>query len=202
MILIGITGIIGSGKTTVSQGLRNKGFSVIDLDDLAKEILLFPDVQETVKRRFGDEYVQEGRILVERLRERVFKNTNNLMELEEIVHPRIIKMLWQKVDKMKISGLHTGFIDAPLLFEKGLYKEMNKVVVVSASIEKIKERLLQRGLEKKDIERRLSHQIPLDEKEKKADFVLYNNGSEKDLEEEINRLVKRIREWEVELDAS
>ncbi len=69
-------------------------------------------------------------------------------------------------------------------------------------MEKIKERLKKRGLSEEDMDRRISNQIPLKEKEKRADFVIFNNGTKEDLEKEIEGLLRRIKEWEVTVDAS
>jgi dephospho-CoA kinase len=202
MRTVGITGIIGSGKTTVAKLLREKGFSVLDLDDIAKNVLSCKQVQDEIEGRLGREYIEQGRTIVEFLRDVVFVDQHKLQDLENIVHPKVKQILWNEVERLKQFGERIIFIDAPLLFEKGLDKELDKVVVVSAEMDTIEKRLIKRGLFREDIQRRISCQIPLKEKEKKADFIIFNSGTEKDLERNIELLLNRIREWEVTVDAS
>jgi dephospho-CoA kinase len=202
MIVIGITGIIGSGKTTASNMLKKKGITVIDLDVLAKKAITLKEVQEDIVNRLGKEYIKDGNPVVERLRKDVFTNKEKLRALENIIHPRVKEEMWQEIDTQRCTG--TGFvvIDGPLLYETDLHKSLDKIVVVSADMEKIKERLRERGLSDNDMDRRISNQIPLKEKEKRADFIIFNNGTKKDLEKETERLLRRIKEWEVTSDAS
>lgn len=197
MITIGITGIIGSGKTTVSSLLKKKGITVIDLDVLAREILSKKEVLEDIINSLGEEFVNNGKVVVEKLRDLVFTDKKKLEKLENIVHPRMLREMWKEIDGLRDNKAETVIIDGPLLFEKGLHKNLNKTVVVSAGMDKIKERLKERGLEEEDMERRILLQIPLNEKEKVADFVIFNNGTKEDLERKTEDLWRRIKEWEV-----
>ena len=202
MIVIGITGIIGSGKTTASNFLRKKGTTVIDLDALAKKAIALKEVQEEIASCLGKEYIKDGNPVVERLRKDVFTNKKKLRALESIIHPRVKEDMWKEIDRKRGTGTSFVVIDGPLLYETDLHKSLDKIAVVSADIEKIKERLRERGLSDDDMDRRMSNQIPLREKEKRADFVIFNNGTKKDLEKEIEGLLRRIKEWEVTSDAS
>jgi dephospho-CoA kinase len=197
MITIGITGIIGSGKTTVSSLLKQKGLAIIDLDGLAREAITLKEVQKDITTGLGEEFVKDGRVVVEKLRDLVFVDKTKLEKLESIVHPRILEGMQKEIDALKGKKVKTVIIDGPLLYEKGLHKSLNKIIVVSAGMDKIKERLKKRGLSEEDIERRIALQIPLKEKEKVADFVMSNNGTEDDLEKETEGLWRRIKEWEV-----
>ncbi|HNQ62413.1 MAG TPA: dephospho-CoA kinase [Syntrophorhabdaceae bacterium] len=201
MILIGITGIIGSGKTTVSNMLEKEGFVVIDLDRIAKDTLLQNDVIREIGSRFGKEYVSGDRVNVEKMKKTVFQNEDMLRILEGITHPKIVDRLFNDVDSIKKRGAKSIIIDGPLLFETGLYKRLDKIVVVSANPEALKERLIKRGMEQEDIEKRMVFQISLEEKEKLADIVLYNNGTMEGLKREVSKLSETIKGWEVEIDA-
>ncbi len=202
MITIGITGIIGSGKTTVSSILKTRGFEIIDLDRLSKEMIKKEDVLAEIRDRLGAEYVSENAVNVARLRDEVFKNKAALRTLEAIVHPRVRNALQQQLNELERAGTKVVFVDGPLLFETGLYKKFDKIVVVSAKTSTIKERLRMRGMAKEDIGRRIPHQIPLKEKEKMADHVINNNGTKRGLEKEIEKLLQSIKEWEVRAHAS
>lgn len=197
MITIGITGIIGSGKTTASAALKNKGIPVVDLDFLAKKALTLTEVHEDIERELGNGFVAEGEIVVERLRDLVFADKEKLQKLEAIIHPRVLAQLWQTIRELEAAGEKAVIVDGPLLFETDLHKKLDKTVVVSADMGVIRERLKTRGMAPDDIEKRISHQIPLWEKEKVADYVLFNNGTREDLDREIENLLERINEWEV-----
>jgi len=201
MIVIGITGIIGSGKTTTSRALKKRGISVIDLDALAKKAIMLKEVQKEIEKRLGKEYIKDGAPAIEKLKEAVFMNKEKLRTLENIIHPRVKERLWKKIEKKRETGADRVIVDGPLLYETDLYKSFDKIVVVSAETKKIKERLRIRGLSDDDMNRRISNQIPLKEKEKRADFVIFNNGTKRDLEQKIEELLKRIKEWEVTVDA-
>ena len=201
MIVIGITGIIGSGKTSASSILKKKGITVIDLDALAKKAIALKEVQEEIISRLGNEYVKDGNPVVDKLKETVFMNKEKLRTLESIIHPRVREDLWKEINKKREAGTALAVVDGPLLYETDLHKSLDKIVVVSTETEKIKERLRLRGLSDDDIDMRTSNQIPLKEKEKRADFVIFNNGTKRDLEEEVEGLLRRIKEWEVTVDA-
>jgi dephospho-CoA kinase len=197
MILVGITGIIGSGKTTVSSMLSQEGIPVIDLDRLGKEVTDHKEVVRDIKEAFGKEYVVGKKVNIAKLREIAFVDSKTKRKLENIIHPRARAELWKRIEKLRSEGTRVVVVDAPILYETDLYKKMDKVVVVSADMDKIRERLKMRGMDEEDTNRRLPHQIPLAEKEKMADHVLYNNGSEEDLGKELKTLLLKIKEWEV-----
>jgi dephospho-CoA kinase len=192
MITIGITGIIGSGKSTASQALKKKGIPVVDLDAMAKEVLGLREVHGDIERELGPGFVLNGAVVVEKLRDVVFTDKEKLRKLEAITHPRVLDRLWQTIRDFENAGRKSVIVDGPLLFETGLYKELNKAVVVTADMGVIRQRLKLRGMEAHDIEKRISHQIPLGEKEKVADYVLLNSGTREDLDREIDNLMERI----------
>lgn len=196
MIIVGITGVMGSGKSTVSALLEQRGFPVLDLDKMAKTVAASREVTEEIAVAFGPEYISSGTVHTEKMQELVFTEENALKKLEDIIHPRVRQRLQNEIKKHAESGAKTVIVDAPLLYETGLYKEVDKVVVVSADAKKIRTRLMQRGMNKDDIERRLCLQIPLEEKERRAHYVIKNNGTTKCLEKEVATLVAKIQSWE------
>jgi dephospho-CoA kinase len=201
MIVVGVTGIIGSGKTTVSNIMKKKGITVIDLDALAKKTITLKEVQEDIASRLGKEYVKDGAPVIDKLKEAVFMNKEKLRMLESIIHPRVRECLWKEIAEKREAGAAFVIVDGPLLYETDLHKSLDKIVVVSTEKEKIRERLRARGLSDNDMDARASNQIPLKEKEKRADFVIFNNGTKGDLEQEVEGLLRRIKEWEVTVDA-
>jgi len=196
MIIVGLTGILGSGKSTTAAALRKRGLDVIDFDGLAKESLNWKETQEDIRDAFGDEYVVGGRVDVERLRQSVFTKDLNVRKLEAIIHPRVHEEVERRLIALEEKGVKAAIIEHPLLFEVGFHRPVDKIVVVTAKDDIIRARLEKRGMRGDDVERRLSFQIPLKEKEEKADYVINNNGAEDQLGEQIDSLVQEITKWE------
>ncbi len=196
MIVIGLTGILGSGKSTVAGLLRKRGLEVIDLDALARDSLDRKETQDDIERAFGPEYVIDGTVDVKKLRGVAFTK-EHLRALEAIIHPRIIEETRKRLDAAERNGTRMVFIDHPLLFETGFYRRLDKIVVVTAPMATIRERLKKRGMDPDDIERRLSFQISLEVKEKMADYLIDNNGTEDRLEGEVDGLLEKITKGEV-----
>lgn len=196
MIIVGITGIIGSGKSTVSSIISQEGIPVIDLDKVGKEVTERKEVVDEIRRVFGEEFVVGDKVDVAKLRKIAFLNEETRKKLETIIHPRARKELWERIDRYKAEGAAVVVIDAPLLYETGLFKKVDKVVVVSAALDTIRDRLRLRGMDDEDANQRLPHQIPLAQKEKMADYIVRNDGSEEDLRKELKTLLLKIKEWE------
>lgn len=195
MIILGITGAIGSGKSTVSHLLRKRGYPVIDLDDIAKEVLKEKEVEEALLRAFGNEIMEDGRISRKRLAERVFSDREGLELLESITHPRIVERLLERLKELEVVGEDVVFVEAPLLFETKSESLFNKIIVVYAREEEILKRMEKRGFSQDETLKRLSAQLPIEVKVKNADYVIENTGRIEDLEGEIRNLENKIEEW-------
>jgi dephospho-CoA kinase len=202
MITLGLTGVLGSGKSTVARLLKDRGFDVIDLDDLAKDSLNWKETQDDIKAAFGDEYVAGGAVDVVRLRGAAFNQGDALRKLEVIIHPRVRGEVKKRLEALTESGARAVVFDHPLLFETGFDKKVDKVVVVAADMETIKKRLKKRGMQADDVERRLSFQIPLSQKIASADYVINNNGTEEELQAQVGLFLEKLTVWEEERDAS
>jgi dephospho-CoA kinase len=201
MIVVGLTGVIGTGKSTTAGLLKKRGLAVIDMDALAKESLGWKATQDDIRAAFGEQYVKGGRVDVAAIREVAFRRGEELRKLEAIVHPRVRDRVEKRVKALQKKRVRAVVFDHPLLFETGFDKKVDKVVVVTADAKTIRKRLKKRGMEADDIERRLSFQIPLGQKVAKADHVINNNGTEAMLEKEIDLLLEKLSAWEEERNA-
>src|SRR5271157_1136153 len=181
MMFLGLTGVLGSGKSTVARLLKERGLDVIDLDSLAKESLTWKETQDDIRATFGDEYVVGGAVDTARLRETAFNQSNALRKLEMIVHPRVREEMEKRIEALTKQGARAVVFDHPLLFETGFDKKVDKVVVVTADMKTIRRRLRERGMQADDVERRLDFQIPLEQKAARADYVIDNNGTAEEL---------------------
>lgn len=202
MIIIGLTGVIGSGKSTVAKLLRKRGLYVIDIDGLGKESLSWKETQNDIRRIFGEGVIIDDRIDIQKLSSIVFQQNHALRVLESIVHPRVRAEVLKQIEEQHKQGAQVVVLDHPLLFETDALQLVDKVVVVATEQEKTLERLKQRGIEPDEARRRLSFQIPLSEKEARADYVVDNNGTEEQLETKIDSLLEKIRKWEEKGNAS
>lgn len=187
-----ITGSIGSGKSTASNLLKSRGFSVIDADEISHK-MLENSVSEVVLE-FGEGVLEEGKISRAKLSQIVFKDKKKLENLEKILHPKIkAEILKQssELEKLKIPY----FIDIPLYFERGNYSEFDKVAVVYAPKNLLIERVMKRNnLSFEAAKSRVELQIDIEQKAKAADFLIDNSRDLNHLNLEIEKFIEKIRE--------
>jgi len=189
MLKIGITGGIGSGKTTACRLFEKLGVPVYYADDRAKWIQNNdPVLISAIKDIFGDDIYVNGLLDRASLGKIVFSDKNKLEALNALVHPAVFKDAndWQEMHK-KAGALYT-LKEAALLFETGSYKTLDKIIVVSAPLELRIERVMQRDkLSRDEVLKRIDSQMSQEEKEKMSDFILQNINL-KELEEAVQSL--------------
>lgn len=194
---IGITGSLGSGKSTVSEMIRNQGYTVLDADELAR-LALGPGspLLALVRQKYGDEiFDSQGHLNRKALGKRVFASKGDLLWLEGLIHPEVQRQVKEKKAFLEKKGESMAFYDVPLLFEKKMEKNFDEVILVTAPESLILLRVSQRdGLSSEDILERLSNQIPLSQKIPLADYVLSNDKGLKELEEQVRKLLRSLEE--------
>ena len=196
MKVIGLTGSIGSGKSTVSAYLARKGYLIIDSDLLAKELVKKgrPALKE-IEEVFGKKVIaSDGELDRAEMAKIVFKHPKKKSLLEDIVTKRVIKEIKKELNALKKIG-HKGivFVDAPILFESKADIPMNEIWVVVADDKIRAKRVKARdGSTLEEFNRRSSSQLPQEEKIKLADKVIENNGTERQLYSRIRSLLKEI----------
>jgi dephospho-CoA kinase len=178
MLKVGITGGIGSGKTTVCQIFEKMGVPVYYADQRAKE-LMEDDKQlvADIKKEFGDGiYDAEGRLERKKLAEIVFNNEEKLLKLNSLVHPTVFRdnQSWNEVLAKK--GYSYTLREAALLIETGSYLTLDKLIVVSAPEEDRIRRVMERdGSTREQVMARIRAQMPEEQKVKYADYIIYND---------------------------
>lgn len=189
---LGLSGGIGSGKSTVAKILTDLGAVVIDADVIAREVLEPGQIgYENTILTFGESVLTEsGSIDRKKLAEIVFQNPAQLAKLEAIVHPAVIERVAQIRESLPETS--TVVYDTPLMFEKQLQGQFDKVLIVSADVELRRSRLLDRGLELNDINARIANQATDEQRESIADFVIRNNGSHAQLQEQVVKVWQQI----------
>ena len=200
MIVIGITGGIGCGKTTVSNIIRNMGFNIISTDDRAKELMVIDqEIISNIKSVFGNSaYLSNGSLNSEYISKIVFgddeKNQEALQKLNSIVHPKIIDDLLVQIEEFELKGEQLLFVESALIYEAMLEDGFDYVLVVDSEEEIAVSRVIQRsGLTKEQVLQRMKSQIPNSEKIQYADFVIENNRSISELENSINMIMAIIK---------
>lgn len=196
MIKIAVTGVIGSGKSTVAMLLSELGLPVIDADEISRTLTRKnTNVYHEILKTFGKEILNpDGEIDRKRLAEIVFSAPEKRRTLENIIHPavveernRIIKEL-EKKDKNAMVVL-----DIPLLFESGMEKEVDYIILAYADESTLFERVQKRdNMTYEEFSRRLKNQMPLSEKVKKSHFVVDTRKDLDALKEELSEIIRKI----------
>jgi dephospho-CoA kinase len=191
-VYLGLSGGIGSGKSTVAKILTDLGAVVIDADVIAREVLEPGQIgYENTILTFGESVLSEsGSIDRKKLAELVFQNPEQLAKLEAIIHPAVIDRVMQIRESLPETSIVV--YDTPLMFEKQLQSQFDKVLIVSADTELRRSRLLDRGLELNDINARMGNQATDEQRESIADFVIQNNGSLVQLQEQVAKVWQQI----------
>lgn len=197
-MIIGLTGSIASGKSTVSTMLEERGFPIVDADKIARLVVepgtsVIKEIEET----FGEEVIlEDGSLNREKLGALVFGNAQNREKLNAIIHPAIRTEMLRQKDEHLANGEKTIIMDIPLLFESRLQAFVEKIIVVTVTPEIQKQRLIERnGLTEQEAMDRIQSQMPLEIKEAGADGVLNNSGTIKETEAQLINLLKK---WNIE----
>ena len=189
--VIGLTGGIATGKTTVSHKLQEEGFAVINADHLVKDIYALPETFEFIRSEFPD-VIKNEQIQFPLLRQFVFANSENKVKIENFIYARLAQAFNAAFNKFD----HPQMIiyDVPLLFEKSLQPLFDMTVLVYAPREIQRTRLMKRDNVLEEMaDTMLNSQMDIEEKKAKADFIIDNSKSESELAEEINRLLHKLQ---------
>ncbi len=175
---IGLTGNIGSGKTTVARLFEMLGVSVYYADDQAKRFLNTPEVVSQIKSIFGDDCIgRDGLPDRKILAKKVFSDKEQLQKLNEIIHP-LVGEDFERWSEDKGSNSYI-IMEAAIIFETERAKHFFKNILVKAPEQLRIRRVCERdGVHAEDVRKRIQHQIPENEKEQLADFVINNDGTE------------------------
>lgn len=193
-MIVGLTGGIASGKSTVSNLFRKYGIEIVDADKVAKEVSEKKESIEKISNIFGKDILDsDGKIVREKLREKAFKNRELLQELNKIIHPQVMEYFKRK--KEENSKDEILIFDIPLLYEAKMEYLCDKIIVVGVDVQKQIRRVVARdGSSEELVKKIIFNQMPLNEKIKKADIVIMNDGTLDELEEKVMKIYRELKE--------
>ena len=199
MIIVGLTGSVGTGKSTVTNFFRELGAYIIDWDELAREVIR-PHLRawKEIVEYFGKDFLNEDlTINRQKLAEIVFSDKEKVAKLNQIVHPEVFKEDERITNEIKSLDPDALIIkDIPLLFELTRPIFVDKVVVVSASEQTQLRRLEEKGMSRDDAQSRIKSQLPLEEKIESADFVINNDGPLEETKKQVEEIYSLLRKGE------
>ena len=194
MKAIGVTGNIASGKSTVAAMFRKSGAKVIDADALARRLTQKgTPLYRAIVKIFGPDFLGKDRELDRRkLAWQVFSHPADLKKLNILIHPGVILEVYKVIEKQKKKkGLLV--LDVPLLFESRMEKLVDLTVVVKADPQVMLSRAAHNGVPRVLAKKILASQWPLSKKEKLADHIIDNNGTLKELEAQVKKVLEQVK---------
>jgi dephospho-CoA kinase len=194
--VFGLTGGIGSGKSTAAALFRERGVPVVDADELAREAVALGSAGlAEVVSAFGPQIrAADGSLDRKQLGALVFADPEARKRLNAITHPIVRRLSQERFATLDSQGVTLAGYDVPLLFEVGLDAVLRPIVVVVAREATQLERILARdGISEEAARERMAAQLPLAEKQKRADYVLYNNGTPEALGAQVDALLDKLR---------
>jgi dephospho-CoA kinase len=199
MIIVGLTGSVGTGKSTVASFFKELGAYIIDWDELAREVVR-PHLKawEEIVEYFGKDILNEDLTLNrQKLADIVFPNREKVEKLNQIVHPQVFKedeRITNQIKSLEPAALIIK--DIPLLSEVAGHIFVDKIIVVSVSEQTQLRRLEEKGMSREDAKNRMESQLPLEEKIKSADFVINNDGSLEETKRQVEEIYSLLRKGE------
>jgi len=190
MYVIGLTGQIGSGKTTVANFLKAKGAIIISADSIGHSVLKRPEITEAVVKTFGADILTDNEVNRQKLAEKAFSSKEELEKLNRITWPPIVETIKEELSVFSrtLPATEVVVIDAPLLLEAGLDEFTGMIVTVSATYEEQLERLMAKGYSEDQAKARIKMRTSNEEMLKKSDYTISNNASLETLEKAADEL--------------
>lgn len=191
-MIIGLTGNFGSGKSTATHIFQEFGFKVLDSDQLVKEIYSSDaSLVSAITHHFGKEVLTpQGTLDKKRLAKEVFTHKESLYWLENLVHPKVVNLINRAISEDPKSN---WVVEIPVLFEKNLAIDFDLTICLSAKVDLQLSRLIKKGIDLEDAKARIACQMPLNQKSKRADYILDNNGDIDSLRKQIYSLIKNLK---------
>jgi dephospho-CoA kinase len=192
VLLIGLTGNFGMGKSLVLETFEELGAFTVDADDIVHELLEEKPVLEKIRQLMGDEVFDgDGTLLKDKMADKIFAEESLRFELEDILHPLVFERIFSMLEEAKPS---LAVVEATLIFERGYDKKFNKTITVYTDEETALGRLEEAGIDRQAALDRLKWQLPIEEKKRLADFAVNNSGTPEETKKKITEIYSIIAE--------
>lgn len=193
MIVVGLTGNYGMGKSTVSEMFRELGAVCIDTDKIVRDLLHESSVVDEIKKTFGDDIMEGNAINRKMLADIIFQNPNLRIYLENIVHPAVFKGINKELSRISRKGRPCiVIIEAPVIFERSYQNRFDKIVTVFTSEDAALSRLEGKGISREDAMKRLKSQLPVEAKVKRSDFAIDNSKDLKHTRKQVEDIYQQL----------
>ena len=195
MKLIGLTGGIASGKSTAAAILRRLGAAVVDADELSRQVVRpGNEAWQEIVDAFGPVLLEDQTLDRKKLRKMVFDNPAARQRLESIIHPKVRALAEKSIHELEAAGHVIIVYEVPLLYEGQLQLWLRPVILVACDVATQKQRLRDRDhLTDEEAQQHLDAQMSLAEKRRLADYVVENNGTVDELEQQLKAVLKKIQ---------
>jgi len=191
MFVIGLTGSLATGKSTVAAFFRKRGAKVLSADSLAHQVIgPKGECFDAVIKHFGKGILHRGKIDRRRLGKIVFNDERELKKLERIIHPAVNRRIQKELNGYQRTNKKI-VLEVPLLFEAGWEKMADITVVVATTKATQLKRAIRLGMSQAEAAARIKAQMPLRKKIRRADFIIDNNGTKKQTEKQVNALCQK-----------
>ncbi len=192
MLLIGLTGNYGMGKSSVLSMFKKFGAYTLDADEIVRELLKKSYVKKKIKQIFGNDFFcADGRINKKKIADAIFSDNTLRTGLENILHPLVFKKIFSIIKTVK-KKYRLAIIEVPLLFERNYSNIFDKTITVFTTKKEAIKRLEKKGINKKDAIIRLKTQLPVKEKIKKSDFTINNSRTPELTMKAVEKIYKKL----------
>lgn len=200
MKVLGITGGIGSGKSTAAEYLASLGFACVDADQIGRDLTADGQpVLEIIRDEFGavshEDGVPGNGLVLDRkaLASIVFSDADRRKRFDSIIHSEIIRIIDERIAELKVCNIRGILLDAPLMFEAGIDNRCDAVILVTADMDVRIGRVVERdGTTAEDVRNRIANQMSDEEKAKLSDYVVDNSGKLAELYSQLDRIINSL----------
>jgi dephospho-CoA kinase len=192
MIIVGLTGNYGVGKSTVASMFADLGAITLNADRIAGELLDETDVIRQIRFLFGEETICDGFVDKKVLADRVFDDSRLRLMLEDIIHPLVFERMNQQIACIQPGPDSVVVVEAPIIFERGYQSRFDRIITVYVAEGINMRRLEEKGISDTEVSRRLASQLPVEIKFRGSDFVIDNSGSMEDTREQVRAVYQDL----------
>jgi len=194
MLLVGLTGNYGMGKSTILSMFKKFGAITLDADSIVRILLTEKDILEKIRGLLGDKvFYKNGSLNKDVVAKLIFKNNKLLHNIEDILHTIVFERINDFLDKIHEQD-RVIIIEIPLLYERGYEDRFDRTITVHTKEDIALDRLEKEGIDRKDAILRLKSQLPVEEKVKRSDFIIDNNGTIEDTMAQVEMIYRKLSE--------